>query len=230
MAAAPIISPIKCSYVTDDALDEEDFYEIEDLDLDLDEDFATAGVPNPDEVKNVNICDRIRFFRRDDKFFCKTKVGQVIEVDLPKENHDGSHVVDVIDNGKPIPGSPFNIRVRNAINKKKVRAYGRGLKSGLRVSFVPTFRVDTRGAGDEKLIVTVNGPKGFKVNMVRADTNNRIAIIDYRLATDAVSRPMPGIYTLDVKWSGEHIKDSPFEVFIAEDEKALQKYNLNLVK
>ena len=43
----------------------------------------------------------------------------------------GLHTVEVEWDGQPIPGSPFLVRIMQAPDMNKVRAYGPGLESGV---------------------------------------------------------------------------------------------------
>ena len=71
----------------------------------------------------------------------------------------GVHSVNVFFAGKPIPKSPFGVRVAPVSDSRKVRASGRGLQAnGVRVKDDADFRVYTDGAGEGKLDIRVIGP------------------------------------------------------------------------
>lgn len=58
----------------------------------------------------------------------------------------GLHSVNVFYAGKPIPNSPFGVRVSPSSDPKKVRAFGRGLQpTGVRVGDVADFKISTEG-------------------------------------------------------------------------------------
>ena len=75
----------------------------------------------------------------------------------------GLHSVNVFFAGKPIPASPFGVKVAPSCDAKKCRAYGRGIQAkGVRVGDVADFRVITKDAGDGILKVQVRGPDGYE--------------------------------------------------------------------
>ena len=161
--------------------------------------------------------------------FCKSPSGKQI-YGLLSDNHDGTytidinasepglHVVDVLQDGNNVPGSPFLIRIIQAVDKKKVRIYGEGLNSGVMSDHQDLFQVDTAGAGPGELKVLVHGPKEtFKVEMARD-------VEDYRKVNVKYYPTVPGIYTIKVFWSGEQVAGSPVEILIAENEQQLEKW------
>jgi len=133
----------------------------------------------------------------------------------------GLHTVEVEWDNAPIPGSPFLVRIMQAPDVKKVRAFGPGLESGLIADFQGNFKVDTKGAGPGTLKVRIHGPKGaFKVEMSRDHPKERAINVKYN-PTES------GIYTANVFWSDEHVPGSPFEIFVANDEQHLNKWEQN---
>ena len=84
---------------------------------------------------------------------------------------------------------------------KKVRAYGPGLKDG-RIGQEGNFTIETGGAGDGKLEVSISGAMGtFRTKMRCHPVNNRTMLVRYD-PTDT------GLYTINILWCGEHIKGS----------------------
>ncbi|KAI6660564.1 Filamin-B-like [Oopsacas minuta] len=111
-----------------------------------------------------------------------------------------------------IPGSPFLIKVFQGPDASKVRAYGPGLEDGM-ANGTGEFTIDTKNAGIGTLIVRVHGIKGaFKIDAYAADdTQPRILLGRY-------DPSLPGIYTISIRWSGEHVPGSPFRVEIMDDD------------
>lgn len=118
----------------------------------------------------------------------------------------GLHSVNVFFAGKPIPNSPFGVRVSPVSDAKKVRASGRGLQpSGVRVGDDAAFRIYTEGAGEGTPAVRIIGPGGVneQVNLRKVDGT----------VYEAVYHPRKeGRYVVMVTFAGQEIPRSPFEV------------------
>ena len=150
---------------------------------------------------------------------------------LVTDNYDETYTVDVnasesglhkvfieLDN-KPVPGSPFSVRIVQAADKKKVRLYGVGLESGTLDNYQDVFHVDTKGAGPGNLKVQVHGPKGgFDVRISRDNPADRIINVRY-------NPTLPGIYTISVLWADEHVDGSPHELFISPNASVLSNWH-----
>ena len=111
-----------------------------------------------------------------------------------------------------IPGSPFICKVFQGPDASKVRAFGPGLEDGM-VNGTGEFTIDTKNAGIGTLIIRVHGIKGaFKIDAYAADdTQPRILLGRY-------DPSLPGIYTISIRWSGEHVPGSPFRVEIMDED------------
>ena len=111
-----------------------------------------------------------------------------------------------------IPGSPFVCKVFQGPDASKVRAYGPGLEDGMANS-TGEFTIDTKNAGIGTLIIRVHGIKGaFNIDAYAADdTNPRVLLARY-------DPSLPGIYTISIRWTGEHIPGSPFRVEVMDDD------------
>lgn len=131
----------------------------------------------------------------------------------------GVHTVDVELDGKKIPGSPFLVRIVQAADKKKVLLYGNGMSSALLDDVEGLVHVDTKGAGPGDLKVRIHGPKdGFRVDMTHDYHDNRVVNINY-------NPTIPGIYSINVYWSGEHVTGSPCEVYLAPSADLLDTWH-----
>ncbi|XP_064615046.1 filamin-A-like isoform X2 [Liolophura sinensis] len=130
----------------------------------------------------------------------------------------GRHTLNITYDKEHVPGSPFSIRVMDPPDPTRVKVYGPGVEDGVIQKFQSRFIVETRGAGAGQLAVKVKGPKGgFKVEMMRESNMDRTILCRYD--------PMePGNYIINVKWSGEHVTGSPFDVRIFDSLEARQRY------
>ncbi|BFZ00346.1 hypothetical protein BsWGS_03384 [Bradybaena similaris] len=129
----------------------------------------------------------------------------------------GRHMVAIHYNGSHIMGSPYAVDIKASQVKGKVRVWGPGIENGIIPHFQSTFYVDTTLAGSGDLRVRIMGPKGaFHVKMRKASQKDKI----YQCFYDPVE---PGIYTVNVQWSGEHIEGSPFTVLLATNPGELQQ-------
>ncbi|CRL07144.1 CLUMA_CG020139, isoform A [Clunio marinus] len=118
----------------------------------------------------------------------------------------GLHSVNVFYAGKPIPNSPFGVRVSPSSDPKKVRAFGRGLQpTGVRVGDVADFRISTEGAGEGIPQVRILGPGGQNTHFEMKAINNS--------TFDAVYKPnKEGRYRVMISHGGQEIPKSPFDV------------------
>jgi len=57
---------------------------------------------------------------------------------------EGTHLIDILYDGVPIPGSPFAVNVRRGCDPKKVKAFGPGLEKGV-VNQPNVFTIETKG-------------------------------------------------------------------------------------
>lgn len=120
---------------------------------------------------------------------------------------EGPHQVSVNFAGKPVPGSPYKIKVAPPCDPRKVRALGRGLQpTGVRVNDLAEFRVLTDGAGAGTPSIKVIGPDGKqeKVNVLKAKDGTTYNC-DYKPLKE-------GKYIVEVIFGDSEIFQSPFEV------------------
>lgn len=120
---------------------------------------------------------------------------------------EGPHKVEVSFAGKPVPNSPFNVKIAPPCNAEKVRAYGRGIQpTGVRVNDFADFKVYTEGAGSGTPDVKVVGPDGQPVKCtVRRLADGVTYDCDYKPLKE-------GRYVVVVSFAGQEIFQSPFEV------------------
>lgn len=72
----------------------------------------------------------------------------------------GDYDVNITYGGHPIPGSPFQVPVKDPVDPSKVKCSGPGLGSGVRAHVPQTFTVDCTKAGQAPLDVKLYGPSG----------------------------------------------------------------------
>eukprot|EP00794_Sanderia_malayensis_P010826 gene10826-11978_t len=157
---------------------------------------------------------------------CISPSGKATVVSVA-DNHDGTYTVDLnateagvhhvkLDwDGQPVPGSPFQVKIMQSANPDRVKVYGPGLDNGLLGDYEGYFSVGTAGAGPGTLKVRIHGPKGaFKVEMFREKEKDRTIGVRY-------SPKEAGQYTINVLWSGEHVMNSPFHVYLADNKHQL---------
>ncbi|MCJ8734519.1 hypothetical protein PDJAM_G00236590 [Pangasius djambal] len=144
-----------------------------------------------------------------------------------KPTAEGTHSVEVLFAGQPIPHSPYRVHVAEASNANACRATGRGLQpKGVRVKEVADFRVFTKGAGSGELKVSVKGPTGAEVQVkqhlvpagfsIEGPSQAKIECDDKGDGScDVRYWPTePGDYAVHVICDDEDIKDSPFMAHI----------------
>ena len=128
---------------------------------------------------------------------------------MPEE--DGEYVITVKYGGENIPGSRFKVNVEPPTDPSKCIASGPGLESqGVRVDIPTKFEVRTKGAGHGDLEVAITGPDG------NLEPQCSTSPYTYNYTYEA---KVPGIYTIDAKFSGEHIPNSPFTVAVTDTNK-----------
>ncbi|GAU89920.1 hypothetical protein RvY_02412-2 [Ramazzottius varieornatus] len=130
----------------------------------------------------------------------------------------GRHLLTIKYNGQHVPGSPFAMKIAGTPDASKVRVYGPGVNHGVLATYQSRFMCETKGAGAGQLTVRVRGPKGaFRVEMQRESQKDRTILCKY-------DPTEPGDYRIEVKWSGEHVPGSPFNIWIFDTEEELNRY------
>ena len=128
---------------------------------------------------------------------------------MPEE--DGDYVITVKYGGENIPGSRFKTHVEPPTNSSRCFASGPGLEpQGVRVGIPTKFEVRTKDAGLGDLEVAILGPDG------PLEYNCKTYPYTYDYTYEATS---PGLYTVDVKFAGEHIPSSPYSVAVTDTSK-----------
>ncbi|XP_004536602.1 filamin-A isoform X7 [Ceratitis capitata] len=116
----------------------------------------------------------------------------------------GEYLLSICFGGTPIAPRPFRLQCLSGSDSNKVRAFGPGLERGL-VAQPAEFIIDTRGAGQGGLGVTVEGPCEAAINC--RDNGDGTCNVAY-LPTEA------GDYTVNITFNDRHINGSPFQPVI----------------
>ncbi|XP_074644606.1 filamin-C-like isoform X4 [Tubulanus polymorphus] len=116
----------------------------------------------------------------------------------------GEHQIDVTFEGMPVPNSPFKVNVVPGFDASRVKAYGPGLEGGS-TNTPQVFTVETRGAGQGGLGLSIEGPSEAK--MTCRDNRDGSCTVEYL-------PEKPGEYDIGVKFAETHVPGSPFHVGI----------------
>ncbi|KAM4039064.1 filamin-C isoform 1-T1 [Anomaloglossus baeobatrachus] len=117
----------------------------------------------------------------------------------------GEYDVNITFGGRPIPGSPFRVPVKEVVDPSKVKCSGPGLGAGVRAHVPQTFTVDCSKAGLAPLEVLVHGPSGLAEPVDVRDNGDGTHTVNYTPATD-------GPYTVSVKYADQEVPRSPFKI------------------
>ena len=114
--------------------------------------------------------------------------------------------------GQSIPGSPFPVNVAQGSDAGACDAYGPGLEAtNLKEGTETEFWVETAGAGEGTLSLSIKGPKGPIYGDMRVeDEGNGKYHVFY-------TAPSTGQYIIDILFGGLHIAESPYKVHVAQD-------------
>lgn len=107
-----------------------------------------------------------------------------------------------------IPNSPLKIKVHPRANAGMVKAYGPGLHNG-NLGDTGEFTIETKDAGIGTLTIRVHGIKdAFKIDAKQESSENPRTLKAHYYPS------LPGHYVIFIRWSGDHIPGSPFQVDI----------------
>uniref|UniRef100_A0A8C0G3U9 Filamin C n=1 Tax=Chelonoidis abingdonii TaxID=106734 RepID=A0A8C0G3U9_CHEAB len=129
----------------------------------------------------------------------------------------GDYDVNITFGGRPIPGSPFQVPVKDVVDPSKVKCSGPGLGAGVRARVPQTFTVDCSKAGLAPLEVMVLGPSGLAEPVDVRDNGDGTHKVNYTPASD-------GPYTVAVKYADQEVPRSPFKI------KALPAHDASKVR
>ena len=113
--------------------------------------------------------------------------------------------------GKDIPNSPFDVRVAdNTGDASKIVCFGPGLQPDVFVGRTTYFDIVTKTAGDGTPEVIVLDPAGHKTTVPV-----KLRQIEQELWRCEYTSNLIGLHSVNVFFSGEPIKNSPFGVKIS---------------
>ncbi|XP_023712514.1 filamin-A isoform X3 [Cryptotermes secundus] len=120
---------------------------------------------------------------------------------------EGSNVKAKITwDGKDIPNSPYQLKVRPRVEPDQVKVEGPGVSGkGIPASLPAEFTIDTSQAGYGDLEVQVKGPDGYPRKVKVADNGDGIFKATY-IPDDC------GRYKVSVKYGGKEVPHAPFQV------------------
>ncbi|XP_062534607.1 filamin-A isoform X3 [Armigeres subalbatus] len=119
----------------------------------------------------------------------------------------GEYLLSVSFGGTPITPQPFRLQCLVGSDSRKVQASGPGLVKGI-INRPAEFMIDTRGAGQGGLGVTVEGPCEAAINC--RDNGDGTCNVAY-LPTEI------GDYTINITFNDDHIAGSPFQAIIVPE-------------
>ncbi|XP_041113590.1 filamin-C isoform X4 [Polyodon spathula] len=120
----------------------------------------------------------------------------------------GDYDVNITFGGRPIPGSPFRVPVKEVVDPSKVKCSGPGLGTGVRAHIPQTFTVDSSKAGLAPLEVLLLGPGGVAEPVDIKDNGDGTHTVKYTPAMD-------GPYTVTVKYADQEVPRSPFKIKVS---------------
>uniref|UniRef100_A0A915C7H0 Calponin-homology (CH) domain-containing protein n=1 Tax=Parascaris univalens TaxID=6257 RepID=A0A915C7H0_PARUN len=110
----------------------------------------------------------------------------------------GRYYVNVSAGGVAVPGSPFMVKVREAVDASQVRVYGPGVGPDVRSQQPTHFFIDAKGAGPGEVEVALSDREGSAVDLDVLDNNDGSFTVKY-------TAPRPGAYQLKVVFAGVEI-------------------------
>ncbi|XP_015510160.1 filamin-like isoform X1 [Neodiprion pinetum] len=119
----------------------------------------------------------------------------------------GEYLLGISFGGEPISPQPCRLTCVHGSDPSKVRAKGPGLSHGV-VNKPAEFVIDTRGAGQGGLGVTVEGPCEAAINC--RDNGDGTCSVAY-LPTEL------GDYGINITFNDQHIPGSPFQALVVQE-------------
>ena len=122
----------------------------------------------------------------------------------------GEHTITVTFGGKPIPKSPFKVKIEPAADASKVKVSGPGIEpTGIRAEEPTYIEIDASEAGEGNVDVSIEPdsrrmPKVDDIEVKEGDKPNTY-IVTY-------VPPKKGKYTITIKFAGDDVPKSPFKI------------------
>ncbi|XP_069507070.1 filamin-A-like isoform X2 [Ambystoma mexicanum] len=143
-----------------------------------------------------------------------------------RDNQDGTYTVSYVPDmtgrytilikygGDEIPYSPYRIRALPTGDASKCTVTGAGIGPTIQIGEETVITVDTKAAGKGKVTCTVCTPDGAEVDVDVVENEDGTFDIFY-------TAPQPGKYVICVRFGGEHIPNSPFQVTALDGEQMI---------
>lgn len=118
----------------------------------------------------------------------------------------GAYLVTILARGAHVCGSPFKLHVQPGPEPDKCTMHGPALEEGAMLSIGKPidFFVNATKGGTGKLSVKAIGPGGVQARVFTAKSSTK-GLYDIK-----IDPARHGKYRVNVKWSGQHIPQSPF--------------------
>ncbi|XP_075434428.1 filamin-A isoform X4 [Ascaphus truei] len=138
-----------------------------------------------------------------------------------RDNQDGTYTVSYVPDmtgrytilikygGDEIPYSPYRIRALPTGDASKCTVTGAGIGPTIQIGEKTVITVDAKAAGKGKVTCTVCTPDGTEVDVDVVENPDGTFDIFY-------TAPQPGKYVICVRFGGEHIPNSPFQVMATD--------------
>ena len=139
----------------------------------------------------------------------------IISYAVPQE---GSYTINIKCLGENISGSPFDVRAVKPTEAKKCFAFGKAIEEPDEqvVGRVLQFNVDTSKVSGGLLTVAASDPQMKGVSIFHTDERGSNNTHVHKIK---VYPETQGKYTVDVKWSDDHISCSPFTFNVGDASK-----------
>ncbi|XP_030049986.1 filamin-A isoform X2 [Microcaecilia unicolor] len=141
-----------------------------------------------------------------------------------RDNQDGTYTVSYVPDmtgrytilikygGDEIPYSPYRIRALPTGDASKCTVTGAGIGPTIQIGEETVITVDAKAAGKGKVTCSVCTPDGTEVDVDVVENEDGTFDIFY-------TAPQPGKYVICVRFGGEHIPNSPFQVMALDGDQ-----------
>ncbi|XP_054475301.1 filamin-A-like isoform X2 [Anoplopoma fimbria] len=139
-----------------------------------------------------------------------------------QDNRDGTYTVSYVPDstgpytitikygGDEIPYSPYRIQSLPTGDASKCRLTGHGVLQKLQTSEDTVITVDAKSAGKGKVTCKVQTPQGMELDMDVVENRDGTFDIYY-------TAPEPGKYVITIRFGGQNIPKSPFQVVASNE-------------
>ncbi|XP_034327978.2 filamin-A isoform X5 [Magallana gigas] len=115
----------------------------------------------------------------------------------------GAYLLNITWNGRQLRGSPYKVNVIGTFYPQKVSVSGEGLRGGI-LGRPMDVAIDTRRAGPGELTAFCMGPSKASYCELKDNHDGTFVL--------KVKAQEPGRHVLQIKYGGEHVNGSPFQL------------------